>query len=167
MVSAGFQMNLVRWILSRRDCVMANSLSRRKKASKKQNDKLYELGDFNSIPKDIIRCSNYHLLTGNACKLLTQLCEQYNGFNNGDLCVTFRVMRNKGWVSSATLFKARDCLLHYGFITKSRIGGRNQCALYALTWERIDECEGKIEVSATSYPSRKFTKKVEKWSPQN
>jgi hypothetical protein len=151
---------------------MADSLpqtlrSIRKKPTRKQNDKLYELGDFNSIPKDVIRCGNYYLLTGNACKLLSQVWEQYNGFNNGDLSATYSVMQQKGWVSSATLFKARDCLLHYGFITKSRMGGRNQCTLYALTWERIDECDGKIEVSATSHPSRKFTKKVEKWSPQN
>ena len=34
----------------------------------------------------------------------------------------------------------------------------SRCALYAITWQQIDECEGKdLEVRPTSTPPRKFS----------
>lgn len=119
------------------------------------------------FPSDVINSPNFRMLTGNAVKLLVQFCEQYNGNNNGDLSCAFSVMRRKGWASAETLFKARDCLEHYGMIVRTRYGGKNCCNLYAITWERIDDCNGKIDQRPTSYPSRTFAKKVEKWSSKN
>ena len=137
--------------------------------NQKQNGGAYKIGHFVSFPKTVINCQNFRKMARHtpAYLLLLQIAEQYNGGNNGDLSCAFSVMRNKGWVSAATLFRARDCLIHYGFITETRHGGRNQCSLFALAWESIDSCDGKIDVRPTTYPSRKFTKEVEKWSPEN
>jgi len=31
------------------------------------------------------------------------------------------------------------------------------CALYALSWQPIDECNGKLEIASTNTPPRKFS----------
>ena len=34
----------------------------------------------------------------------------------------------------------------------SRQGGLHQCSLYAVTFYRVDECEGKLDISPTPSP---------------
>ena len=53
-------------------------------------------------------------------------------------------MRQRGWRSSSTLNRARQELVYYGFIELTRQGGLGCCSLYAITWEGIDHCNGKI-----------------------
>jgi|TARA_B100001971_G_scaffold150400_1_gene139529 hypothetical protein len=59
-------------------------------------------------------------------------------------------MRNRGWNSSDQLHKAKNELLERGLILVSRQGGRNKCSLYAVTWQPIDDCKGKLDIGASN-----------------
>jgi len=58
-------------------------------------------------------------------------------------------MQKRGWHSKGTLDRALKELKAKGWIIVSRMGGRNMCSLYALTFQAIDECKGKLDI----YPS--------------
>ena len=79
-------------------------------------------------------------------KLLVDLLSQYRGSNNGDLSMAWPLMSERGWKSKATLYKARKELITGNWIVVSRQGGLNRCSLYAVTFEQIDECNGKLEL---------------------
>lgn len=108
-----------------------------------------ESGSFVAIPHDCLNHPNFTALSPKAVKLLFDMAAQYRGNNNGDLCVTWSLMKKRGWGSEDTLNKARKELLHYGWIALCRQGGRNQASLYCLTWKSIDECKGKLDVQPT------------------
>lgn len=112
-----------------------------------------ESGNFTLIPHAVQDSPNWKECSGSAVKLLCDLARQYNGRNNGDLCAARSVLATRGWRSPDTLDRALHELLHYGFITLTRQGGRNLANLYGLTWQAIDECEGKLDCSATRVAS--------------
>ena len=71
-------------------------------------------------------------------------------------------MQSRGWKRSATLNDAVKELMEANLILRTREGKfqnpNSRCALYAITWRQIDECEGKdLEVCPTSTPPRKFS----------
>ncbi len=86
------------------------------------------------------------------------LCSVYNGHNNGDMATAWTIMKNRGWRSRDQLWKAQNELLEKEFIIKTRQGGRNKCNLFAITIWAIDECGGKLEVSATNAPTGEWKK---------
>ncbi len=98
---------------------------------------------FSGIPRRIIEHPSFKSLSYSASKLLIFLCYQYRGNNNGNLVITWSLM--KGWFgSNTTMFKARDSLYEAGFIVINAYGGRSGNGtklphLYALTWESIDQ----------------------------
>lgn len=104
----------------------------------------------------MIDSPNYAKLSGRAVKLLVDATRQYKGVNNGDLCLTRSVMRRWGWTSNDQLQKAILELEHYGFLVKSRQGGRNLASLYALTFHPIDCCSGKHELKETRKASNEW-----------
>jgi len=114
-----------------------------------------ETSSFVAIPKAVINSNNYASLSGVGVKLLIQIAEQFNGFNNGDLQASWVIMRHKGWRSNATLNRAKQELIEKGFIEQTRQGWLRppRCALYALTWKSIDDCQGKLDVQATRVAS--------------
>jgi len=128
-----------------------------------------EGGIFIPFPARVLEHKNFINLGAKATRLLIDLCSQIrfgksNGtINNGDLCTTASVMKNRGWSSHETLEYARDELEYYGFIKKTRIGGRKQCHLYAITWWAIDECNGKLDSNATKTPSNEWKEEKPKW----
>jgi hypothetical protein len=93
---------------------------------------------------------NYISLSTHAKVLLLELCKQYNGFNNGDLCASFSVMRKRGFKSKGTLDNAIKELKGKNWILTSRQGGRHRCSLYALTFQAIDDCKGKLDIQPTT-----------------
>lgn len=96
-------------------------------------------------------------LKGNSIKLLTDLGRQYNGFNNGDLCATLSVMKKRGWNSNQQLTKALKELLERNLIVQTKQGGLNMGPnLYAITWQPINECQGKLDMGPTTTPPRSF-----------
>ena len=98
---------------------------------------------------DMLQQPNFCRLSSRATKVLMNVAASYTGHNNGDLAVTLKVMALSGWTSNDQLRKALAELLHYGFLVKTRQGGRNQCSLYALGWHPIDHCRGKHDAPET------------------
>lgn len=121
---------------------MANNRKRFKNRSNK--------GSFLGIPHELLRGENYASLSNKAVKCLIDISAQYNGNNNGDLSCTLKLMKQRGWNSNSQLDKAKNEILKKGFIILTRQGGRNQCSLFALTWQSIDECKGKLDRPETT-----------------
>jgi hypothetical protein len=111
-----------------------------------------ESGSFSALPHHILESPQYASLSAPAVKLLLDLFAQYRGNNNGDFCAVWSLMKKRGWRSRDTLAKSIKALLKSGFIIKTRQGGWNLACLYAVTWLAIDECGGKLDVSATRVP---------------
>lgn len=110
-------------------------------------------GRFAGIPIHVMESPNYCQIGAWESRLLLEFAMQYNGSNNGDLSATFSRLKNRGWKSKGTLNKALRTLELYGFIERTRMGGKHRCSLYAITWQPIDECKGKLEVRATKVAS--------------
>lgn len=108
---------------------------------------------------------NYRHMSYRARALLLDVLRFYNRRNNGDLAITPKLMRPLGWTSNDQLQKAQMELEHYGFIKRSRQGGRNSCNLFALTFYPIDECGGKHDLAPSSVPSNEW--KNEQPTPPN
>lgn len=117
-----------------------------------------ESGSFAAIPHAVLNTHKCNALSGWGTKLLLQIVGQYTGHNNGDFTAAWSVMREKGWNSKGTLTRAVDELLSAQFIMLTRRGGRHRCALYAITWQPIDECldrrtrKPKLDVMPTITP---------------
>jgi len=109
-----------------------------------------EKGSFVAVPHAVLEHPNYHKLTHRAVRLLWDLYGQYKGANNGDLCASYSVMRSLGWNSNDQIRKALKELLQTGWIVTTRQGYRPRvCSLYAVTFQPIDECGGKLSRVAT------------------
>lgn len=127
---------------------MANQSTRRRKATGRS------AATYLGIPHYVFRSPEFGSLTGWEAKLLIELAGKYTGFNNGDLSCAYSQLKDRGWASTGTLWKALEGLLSAGWLTRTRHGGRNRCALYAVTWWPIDPCEGKfLERAAEKSPS--------------
>ncbi len=122
-----------------------------------------ESGSFAALPHVVIDSADFRGLSGSALKVLVGLLRQYRGSNNGDLSASFTHAKAWGIGSKTTLANALEELQAAELITRTREGRFIKpggcCALYAVTWRPIDECGGKLEVSATITPPRKFSMK--------
>lgn len=128
-------------------------------------------GRFISIPHHVLKSDAGKSLTGPEMRLLAHLLLQYNGKNNGNLSPTFSLMKEMGWSSKGTLFKARQGLEHKGFIVMTKQGKkiRGDCTLVAVTWHGVDdpinwEYEECIKVSPV--PLNYFQLSKDKWKIQ-
>lgn len=108
---------------------------------------------FAKLPHHILESREYAVLSGSAVKLLIDLLGQFRGQNNGDFTIAWSVLRQRGWRSRDTLYRARTELLDGGWIIQTRQGGKHRCSLYAITWLPIDECGGKLDEKPTRVAS--------------
>jgi len=115
---------------------------------------------FAGIPREVMKHPDYIALKPSARSLLQELAFQYKGKNNGDLTLAMNVLKQRGFNSPSTVHKAKKELLAAGMIVVTRqgqfINPGGVCALYALTWQPIDECQGKLDRKSTSKPTRSF-----------
>ena len=121
-----------------------------------------ETGRFVAFPHTVIKTQDYIGLSYKSKVLLMDLALQYYGSNNGDLTVALAVLRNRGWKRQATISEAVKELLDADLIIRTREGQfrnpHSRCALYAITWQPIDECNGKdLCVNPTTTAPRKFS----------
>lgn len=122
--------------------------SRFKNATEKRDG-----GAFITLPLSVLNGAAYLSLSVHARMLLLDLVAQYRGNNNGDLCAAWKLMQPRGWKSEATLHKAKLELLEAHLIVETRKGARpNKCSLFALTWYALDDCGGKLDIKAASFP---------------
>lgn len=119
------------------------------------------LGSFAGIPRIVIESRDFKELSHTGKVLLLLMAYQYRGKNNGDLSAAPALLKGWGISSKTTISKAVQELVERNLIIRTREGRflnpGGRCALYALTWKPIDECQGKIEVSPTLTPPRKFS----------
>lgn len=110
-------------------------------------------GRFVQVPSVVLDGAAYLSLNAHARMLLWDLYAQYNGRNNGDFCAAYSVMVKRGWRSENTLNKAKKDLIQAGLIAETRKGYRpNKCSLYAVTWQALDECGGKLDIGPSAFP---------------
>jgi len=119
-------------------------------------------GGFGALPRVVWKNPDYHRLTGSAVKLLMDLACQYNGKNNGDLTVAYSIVNDRGCGAKDTITRAVRELLEARMIIQTREGlftnPGAKCALYALSWLPVNECQGKgLSVDATAAPLRAFS----------
>jgi hypothetical protein len=119
------------------------ALTRVKSKGRKAN------GSYVQLPHAIFQSAEYAELNAHAVKLLIDLFIQYRGDNNGDFTAAWSVMRQRGWLSKETLYRAISTLTERGWIIKTRQGGKHVCSLYGVTWLPIDECNGKLDIKPT------------------
>lgn len=114
-----------------------------------------ESGSFVALPAAVLRSQEFVRLSPYAVKLLLDLLAQFNGANpnNGDLCSAWRLMKQRGWRSKDTLWKALTELRDANWLELTRQGGRHVASLYAVTFFAIDYCGGKLEVKFTGSSS--------------
>jgi hypothetical protein len=97
---------------------------------------------FDAFPRDCAAHRNYIDMSAHGKCLLHDLF-------NGDLSATWNQMKERGWKSRDTLNKAQRELETRGWIVRTRQGGKNHPTLFALTFQPIHHCSGKLEVAAS------------------
>ena len=116
----------------------------------------------------VMQTDDYKNLLGNSVKLLLALCYQYRGHSNGNLTAAWSIMNEKfGFNSKDTLNRAKQQLIDADLIRQTRtpkfLNPGGQCALYALTWHKVDDCPGRrLEIKATKKALRNFSKEATK-----
>lgn len=118
-------------------------------------------GSFAALPHALMQTDDFRELSGTSLKVLLGILGQYRGQNNGDLSASFTMAHKWGIKSKSSLASALEILQEKNLIIKTREGKFMKpggcCALYAITWRSIDECNGKIEISPTRTPPRKLS----------
>ncbi len=118
-------------------------------------------GTFAALPHVVMDSEGFRSLSGGALKVLLGLLRQYRGSNNGDLSASISQAKAWGVNSTSTLAAALKELQERDLIVRTREGRFTKpggcCALYALSWQPVDECGGKLEVEPTTTPPRKFS----------
>jgi hypothetical protein len=110
------------------------------------------IGGFSAWPHDCHKSENFTALSLPARALLLEFLGQLRKANNGDLCCAWALLRERGWRSRDTIERARAELEARGWIIRTRQGGRHRANLYGVTWRAIDDCNGKLDVSACPAP---------------
>ena len=141
---------------------MANEATRRRKLTGRAT------ATFLGIPHYVFNSAEFGDLDGWSLKLLIEIAGGYNGSNNGNLSAAYSVLKDRGWRSTGTLWKSLRRLLEAHWIVTARHGSRNRCALYAITWQPIDECPGKgLEIPATKTASNAWQRTKNKNAARN
>ena len=110
---------------------------------------------FAQIPVEVLMSEACATLPNYAVRVLLAIAAQYRGRNNGELAMTWRIGQEYGIGSKEHLVLGLAALLEHGLIHKTRQGGKKPLGptLYAVTWQPIDDLDGKIESGATTSPS--------------
>lgn len=100
-------------------------------------------GGFLALPHSVFRSREFRELSPYAVKLLIAVALQHDGRNNGALVVVHSQLREDGFRSKATLYKALEELVARGWLEMTTQGGRHKPSRYALTW-RARDVRGEI-----------------------
>jgi hypothetical protein len=121
-------------------------------------------GGFIQIPHVVTDSASFQGLSGIALIILLHLLRGYRGHNNGDLSAPFSCAAKYGIASQSTWYKGLTELINTNLIIKTRdsmkrgVGNpHGLCALYAITWQPIDYCDGKLDCEPTISAPRKFS----------
>jgi hypothetical protein len=124
-------------------------------------------GQHLAVPGAVLHSLAFVGLSAHAVKLLFDMAAQFKGNNNGDLCAAWKVMQKRGWKSEDTLNKAKKELVAAKMIAETRKGGfPNRTTLYGLTWFKLDDCGGKLDVTQVAFPFGGFLNGIALPRPQ-
>jgi hypothetical protein len=110
-------------------------------------------GSWQPVPLDFLRSRAAAELSPHGAKLLLDVLAMLgpNAARNGDISLAPKLMRVRGWNSSATLVAAVRELEAHGLLSMTRQGSRLDCSLFACSLYPLD-CElKKIDVKPGSY----------------
>ena len=123
-------------------------MSRRDRLARSKGRRGKTVEPFVKYPRDMMVSPAFANLTPNGHKTLNYLASQYRWKNNGDLDISEKNARKRGWrISGASLRRGAAELLEAGFIEQTRQGNRNKASLYGLSW-----CEFFTDDKKFDYP---------------
>jgi hypothetical protein len=106
---------------------------------------------------DVVTSKEFLDLSLSAKVAFIHLLGKYNRLNNGDLSAPLNRAKEEFNLSPKTLKTALDELIEKHFIEVTRIGGKNQCSLYALTCYPLNEVNKTgVFIKATERASDKW-----------
>lgn len=112
---------------------------------------------FTPLRHDLINSEQFKNLSLAAKSVFFHLLGKYNRLNNGDLSAPLNRAKEDFNLSDKGLKKALTELIEHNFLEVTRIGGKNQCSLYALTCFPLNEVNKTgIFIKATKEPSDKW-----------
>lgn len=126
------------------------------KEKRRRNKGRRSSGTFLKLPDKVTDHLAYISLSASTKGFLPEIVRQYKGKNNGDLSATLKLLKPRGWNSNKQITKCLSELIEHGLIVKTRQGGRHKCNLFAIAWEPIDECGGKLEIGPTTTAPNSF-----------
>ncbi|MDE2437379.1 MAG: hypothetical protein KGM49_14075 [Sphingomonadales bacterium] len=105
------------------------------------------------LPLDFMRSRACAELSPHAAKLLLDLLGMLgpNATRNGDLSITPKAMRARGWSGRETLNAAVRELEQHGLLARTRQGSRLDCNLWAITMYPLDCDMRKLDVGPGCY----------------
>jgi len=128
-----------------------------RKLTSKQVREKRDSGPVVVIPHCVLNSEAYITLSSNAIRLLFDIAQQYNKWNNGALLASFRYMSEKrGWKSADMLSKAKAELLERDLLIQTVQGQRpNKASWYAMGWWELDKIIG-LEISEKNFPRSSY-----------
>ena len=129
---------------------------------------------FTLLPHALQQCENWRLASKPCRALVADLASQYNGRNNGALCGSRTALKRQGWTIPEQLRDRLAEACYYGFLLQTHQGGLGLGSnRYALGWQKIDACDGKLDdpslVGTTpgrwKVPREKYRKPIKNKSP--
>jgi hypothetical protein len=110
---------------------------------------------FAQIPVEVLTSEAFRTLPNYVVRVLIAMAAQYRGNNNGDLALTWATGQTFGINSKWQLIDGLALLLERGLLLKTRQGGKKPLGptLYALTWQPINDLNGKITMGQTTTAS--------------
>lgn len=110
-------------------------------------------GPWQPIPLDFLRARACAELSPHAAKLLLDVLGMLgpNATRNGDICLTPRLMRLRGWPGRQTLSAAVEELEAFGLLFRTRQGSRLDCSLWACALFPLDCDLSKLDERPGAY----------------
>lgn len=109
---------------------------------------------FTMLRHDVVNDPRFIKLSNSAKVVFLHLLARYDGKNNGDLSAPLNRAKEIFGLSSQGLKNALDELISFKLLQVTRQGGKNQCALYALTCFKLNDVnKAGIFIKATERPS--------------
>lgn len=111
------------------------------------------VGQWLPLPLDFVRSRACAELSPLAAKLMFDVLSMLgaNASRNGDISLTPKLMKVRGWSGRQSLGAAARELVEHGLLAQTRQGSRLDCSLYACTLYPLDCDLRKLDVGPGSY----------------
>ena len=94
----------------------------------------YDVSGFLAIPRQFLLSAKFAALRPPAKALLIDIAARFTGGNNGQITAPFVAMKERGWRSEGTMYRALKELKAVGLIEVTKQGFSHSCTRYRLPW---------------------------------